>query len=236
MNFTTAPTTTSTSATASRRHAERQTPRSAPALVKLRKLGGLMALLALAASPAAQASELTTIFATNNNNSVGGMNYFDLTVAAPGGVSIQALSVNARSGDPTISLDVYVRSGSHVGNTLSAAGWTLVSSGTGLRSAEDTGSFVDIVDFLLGAGLHGVAINNRDYSALYTNGSNTYSNADMSLSSGAATNGLFGPVEFSPRTWNGTVHYAAVPEPGSLALALGALAAAGFSRRRQAAA
>ena len=76
-----------------------------------------------------------------------------------------------------------------------------------------------------------------NYSSDYTNGNGTnqnYSNADLALSFGTATNAFMvaGGVN-SPRVWNGTIYYNLVPEPGSLGLlALGT--ACLLARRRRA--
>jgi VCBS repeat-containing protein len=44
----------------------------------------------------------------------------------------------------------------------------------------------------------------------YTVGANTFSNADVSLSLGVGVSGNWGGI-FSPRTWNGTIHYTMLP-------------------------
>ena len=40
----------------------------------------------------------------------------------------------------------------------------------------------------------------------YTNGANTYTNAELKLTLGVGKTYPFGTT-FSPRTWNGTIHY-----------------------------
>lgn len=51
-----------------------------------------------------------------------------------------------------------------------------------------------------------------------------YSNADLSLALGSATNVPFTQPVFSPRVWNGTIFYTVVPEPSPMAFrAVGAL-------------
>ena len=63
-----------------------------------------------------------------------------------------------------------------------------------------------------------------DHQLLYTNGSNTYTNADLKITTGIGVAYPFGSGGIFPsRTWNGTIFYtpAAVPEPGSIALLTG---------------
>jgi hypothetical protein len=79
----------------------------------------------------------------------------------------------------------------------------------------------------------------------YTNGSGCvaygsggnceFSNADLTLNLGAATNAPFGTSVFNPRTWNGSITYdlkASVPEPGTVLLMSLGLAGLGFAKRR----
>ncbi len=190
---------------------------------------GLLALFA--AMPGAQASSLTTLYASDVQNTAGGMNYFDLDVLAAGGITITQLGVNVTEGSPpvgsVINLDVYTRNGTVSGFQGAAAGWTLISSGFGVSTFNGTASLVDVTDFVLGPGITGIAIRNVDYNAAYTRTAPltlVYGNADLTFNASAASNGLFGPTILSPRVWNGTVFYdvnaAPVPEPASLALLL----------------
>jgi hypothetical protein len=198
-------------------------------IVPFRKMGTLaLSLLAIfGLTSQSRADSLTTLFGANNANNFGGMVFFDLDVLSPGGITIHSIDVNAGgdfaalvpiTGSP-ISSDVYIRTGTYNGNTLSSAGWNLVSSGTGTAAAPNSPSFIDLSDFSLASGITGVAIRNNGYSANYTNGSNIFSNANLKLTTGAATNSLFGPSTFEPRTWNGTINYttAVTPEaPGGV--------------------
>jgi hypothetical protein len=67
---------------------------------------GAICALALAASTAQAQSKLTTLFASNNGGSTGGIVYFDVTVKA--GVIISAFETNVDVAASTpIGLDVY---------------------------------------------------------------------------------------------------------------------------------
>jgi hypothetical protein len=92
----------------------------------------------------------------------------------------------------------------------------------------------------LAGGVTGVAIRNVDYQASYTNGTGSnqiYSNADLTMSNGSATNTfLVGGTVNTPRVWNGTINYTtgvAAPEPASLSLlALGGVGMLAKRRRK----
>jgi hypothetical protein len=70
----------------------------------------------------------------------------------------------------------------------------------------------------------------------YTNGdggNQQYSNANVQLDLGTASNVAFTAPLFSPRVWNGTVIYNVVPEPGTIAILGIGLASLVALRRRK---
>ena len=174
-----------------------------------------------------QAASITTTFSSNNEQAG---NMFDVTTFGRS-LTVTGLNINAMQlNDPSNGvIDVYTKSGTYVGSETNPAAWNLVSA-TSLASANptDTPTFVDVTDFTLPAntttGLY-VLFQGQPNSAFvpgsktnilaYTNGSNTYSNADISLSLGTGNRGTFG-TSFSSRTWDGTIYYTAVPEPSEL--------------------
>lgn len=196
-----------------------------------------IALIALGTSKPAQAGSLTTTFA-GGNGFAGNM--FDVTTFG-NALNVTSLEINSYLGSLSSpkTLDVYIKSGSFVGFETNAAAWTKVSS-TILNSVSPVGTptFVDITDFILSANsLTGFYITFADGNPgiEYTNGSNTYSNADLKIQTGVGKGGVFGAT-FSPRTWNGTINYtiASVPEPASVLglLAVGALGAGSNLKRK----
>jgi hypothetical protein len=177
-----------------------------------------------------QAGVITTLFNANNAGGPGGAVYFDIDVLNPNGITIEKIFTNSNA---TVlgSMDIYT-----------PAGWTLVSSGSGTLAGVNNPSEFNVSDFSLGFGVTGIAIAaSSSWGHVYTNGNGSnqfYSNADLSLTLGSATNSAFDASVFTPRIWNGTIEYStttAVPEPSSLALfGIGAcIAGFGAARRRR---
>ncbi|MCL4209115.1 MAG: hypothetical protein HRU76_12490 [Phycisphaeraceae bacterium] len=196
-----------------------------------------MAVAALATGSAA-AGSLTTLFASNNRGSNGGMVYFTVTVLNSNGIRITGFDINNTAGpSDTIAMDVYTRVGGHSGFELNQGAWTLTSSGSGNGAGVNNPAFINVTDFVLGPGTYGMALRALHNGTAtsgheYTNGTGgnqNFGNADLTIALGSATNAAFGPSVFQPRVWNGTIYYEEVPAPGALAL----LGLAGLTARRR---
>ena len=135
----------------------------------------------------------------------------------PNGITVTDLELNlsqALVNDP-FSVDVYVTPTTAVGNQTNAAVWNLTSSGNGLVAAQDTPSTADVADFTLAPGDYGIALVLTGAGHRYTNGNGSnqnYSNADIELDAGSATNAPFLAPIFMPRVWNGTICYQTASE------------------------
>jgi len=191
-----------------------------------------------------QAGMITTTFA-GGNGSFGNM--FDVLTLGPA-LTVTGLTIHKRN-TATAMLEVYTRSGTYVGFENSAATWVLVSStsvtgaaGSNGQNSHGVGTFVDVTDFTLApSSITGLYVTfttgdgSGDNKMNYTNGSNVFSNADLQLTLGIGKKYPFGDTG-SPRSWNGTIHYAAtvVPEPSSLVLlSIGAIGLFGYGYRRK---
>ncbi|MFO1053538.1 MAG: PKD domain-containing protein [Planctomycetota bacterium] len=177
----------------------------------------LLASAALLALPlAAQQSRLATVFASDNGGSDGGAVYLDATVQQP--ILVQDVEINV-GGAPGVPLSVTVYGlpdgVRHLGNETTGAWIVLgVDDGTAVSAGLDRPSRVPLLaPFELGIGTRGIAIVVSGAGHRYTNGNGTnqsYSDAVLGLTLGAASNQPFtGPV-FTPRVWNGSIGYAPV--------------------------
>lgn len=166
--------------------------------------------MGIAAPPSA--NSLTTLFASNNGGAAGWNVYYDITVGL-NDIEITSFDVNT-SATTAANMDVYVITGTYVGNETNAAAWGApVASGSGTGAGVDNPTNMVLSSpITLSAGTtYGIAIN-MDVAVSYTNGTGCpgnqcYSNADLSLSLGASQPGLFTGSIFSPRIFNGTVNY-----------------------------
>ena len=100
-----------------------------------------------------------------------------------------------------------------VGNETNMALWTQVATGSGTGAGHRFADSRDLIEPVsLNAGtLYGIAlVADPAITHFYTNGNGSnqnFSNADLSLVLGSATNVPFTAPVFSPRVWNGTVYY-----------------------------
>lgn len=104
----------------------------------------------------------------------------------------------------------------------SISGWSLAATGNGTFQPFDSPTPVNLdapIPLDAGASYAFALVAPATATHYYTNGTGAnqfFSNADLSLSLGAATNVPFDNSPFSPRVWNGSLTYSAVsaiPEP-----------------------
>lgn len=160
---------------------------------------------------------LQTLFARNNGGNFGGAVYFDVTVG-PNPISINAFDTNTNE-TGAFTIDVYTTPGTSVGNETNPGAWTLaaVGSGTALGLDQPSNAVLDVPINLSAGTSYGIAIvMDASHGHDYTNGDGTnenYSNADLSIALGGASNVPFSGTIFSPRIWNGTIYYGSAGTP-----------------------
>ncbi|QAA83177.1 HYR domain-containing protein [Aequorivita sp. H23M31] len=161
---------------------------------------------------------LTTLFASGNNGSAGGAVYFDIIV---GPADIEITDIDINTGDAgAFTMDVYTKEGTSVGSETNQGAWTLSSTAAGTSAGLDMPSNAVLASpITLSANTtYGMAlVLDGTHGHYYTNGDGTnqnFSNADLALALGAASNAPFTGGIFSPRIFNGTIHYIGGPGSG----------------------
>ena len=165
--------------------------------------------------PSAQApGSLTSLFA--GGNGFAG-NTFDLTPNSD--LEITGLDFNGSGTGIQYNIDVYYKVGTSVGFEADPLAWTLLASGlSDVCLGSSRATFVNMAGngIVLSAGTtYGIYFDSVDYSAgagiQYTNGTGTneiYSNGDLLLECKTGQGSpAFSGTTFTPRVWNGTIHY-----------------------------
>ena len=175
----------------------------------------------LALTAAASAGSITTYYDAHNQGSAGGAVYFDVTVGA---ADLLVTGFDTNTDLPnggTFTFQAYTRPGTYWQNWFSND-WVLVATGIGQGHAVNIPSPITLDDpFLLQANtLYGMALVISSSHHYDDPGPIQFSNDDVSLDLGSATNVPFQGKIFWVRMWNGTMYYEVVPEPATLAALL----------------
>jgi hypothetical protein len=141
------------------------------------------------------ADSLTTTFATNN--SCGGGNMFNITANST--IVINRLAVNPVA---ATTVNVYfIPNSTYVGNQNNPAAWTLLGS---VPNISTTAPFNLPANLTIPAGsTYAIYV---EYNSRYTNGNLTYSNADMTITTGMGHCSSFS-TGIADRMFNGTIYY-----------------------------
>ena len=157
---------------------------------------------------------LTSTFAAGNGHRG---NMFDV-------VATNTITITSFDGHPggNTNIEIYYKAGTHVGFINNAAAWTLVGSATGVVS-QGMGNPTPIpipVNVTIPAGqTYAFYITSTDGSTNlnYTNGTNPggvfASDANLQFLEGVGLDYPFAGSPFSPRVWNGNIHYILGPAP-----------------------
>jgi len=144
-------------------------------------------------------TSLPTIFASNNIGGLGGAVYLDITAA--NNVYLHGLDVNTDIGAGTdIIADIYYHAdGTYAGNEADPAYWTAWTTAKGTAAALDSPSALTFNRglYIPGGVTVTIAVVARNFGHRYTNGANSYSDANITVDTGAATN-----VPFTAPVWN----------------------------------
>lgn len=152
-----------------------------------------------------------------NGGSNGGQIFFDLNVVNPAGIDLSQIDLHSDdSVGQNFTVDIYTCPTTYVGNTGNSAVWTLQASGGGVLAGLGQPTLAEFPDFHLAPGNHGVTVifTSGNAGHTYTNGNGAnqiFTNADMTLSCGAAQNVPWDGAPFSPRVLNGTLRYNCAP-------------------------
>jgi len=178
----------------------------------------VVALVAGGAASAASAQQsLSTIFLGGNGGSAGGTVFFDVSVGATP-LTVTGFDTNTSAAlGASFGFQVYTVLGTYLGNETNVGAWTPQASGSGVSAGAQVPSPVTLGGtFVLAANTtYGMAIvlgptGGPVAAHSYTNGTGAnqvYSNADLTLTLGAASNAPFTAPLFTPRVWNGTIKY-----------------------------
>ena len=151
-------------------------------------------------------SLLTTFAAGNGQNG----NMFDLVVKNT--VTITGFTINNSTSG---AAEVYYKSGSYVGSETTPANWTNLTTTPITISTSSGPTYFDLpAPITLASGqTHAFYVTMSTGSVSYTNGSSIgsvyASNADLDFLEGIGKSYPFGST-FSPRIWNGVIHYGSV--------------------------
>jgi PKD repeat protein len=111
--------------------------------------------------------------------------YLDLTVNNPQGILITDLLFRTTTVGSPIDLEVYVNLGNSVVGNIAASNFTLAGNGTGTATVADELFTIDITDFILPPGTHGLAVVTRTPSSSHRwyigNAGITSSDANVTL-------------------------------------------------------
>lgn len=140
-------------------------------------------------------------------NGCNGGNMFNI-VTGPNPVSITSFDITPNT-TGLQNVNVYYRTGTYVGNETTAGAWTLLGTYPVNGVAKVLINMPVASLPLLASTTYGIYIN---YDASYTDGTNSYTNGEITINTGAGLCSLFGLVNAS-RTFNGVVNYQVTATP-----------------------
>jgi len=164
----------------------------------------------------AVAKNLTTLFSGGTitvAGATGGVNFFDLQVTNPLGVSLCALHVHSNAAAGTsMTYNLFLTPGTYVGNEATPDPWQLLASETVAAGGSFNQTFVPLTQSVyIPPGSYGVALEHIGSSPQYNNlgGVTVYTNSDLTLTAGAtqAQPAFSTGAVYSPRVANVALYY-----------------------------
>lgn len=146
---------------------------------------------------------LQTLF--SGGNGCGGGNMFDIT-ATSSSIQLDSLDVNTSIALTTpFNVMIYYKAGSYVGNETTSSAWIAWDTIAAISAGSGNATRVVLKNPLVipSSMLHALYIS---YSANYTNGTNAYTNPDLTIQTGAGLCSNFGGVN-AGRMFNGNLYY-----------------------------
>jgi hypothetical protein len=164
-----------------------------------------------AGGPPTSGSNITTTF-LNDNGSNGNM--FDVEALGQD-VEIDSFDVNLQTAGQ-VDMEVYYKAGTYVGAEGDPTQWTLLGTQTVTSAGVGNPTSLKLGGLVIPAGqTYGIYVTAVNGTVGYTNGANTYTNADLEIEAGIGVPYPFAGI-FSPRTWNGTIHYSSAGCPSDI--------------------
>ncbi|MEC7724278.1 MAG: hypothetical protein VYD05_02110, partial [Planctomycetota bacterium] len=159
-------------------------------------------------------SPITTTFASSNGGSNGGAVYFSFeALAGSGGVTITDIDLNSDAAAGTaVSIDVYVQPNTGSCSYDLGGDWILRTTGTGVAAGSNNPTPFALnspLEFADGC-CQGIAIVANGFGHRYTDGATnpaTYSNGEVTITAGGASNAPVTAPLFEPRIVNTNIHY-----------------------------
>ena len=195
-------------------------------------LKSVLLTIAIALTGQVNAALITTTFAGGNGQSG---NMFDVDILGQD-LIFTGFDLNLDSG--TWDLEVYTRLGGYSGFQNSSVGWDLIHNSTLVSAGDGNASFLDISDTLFNSNsTYGLYITVTNGSGMnYTNGNSEgsvyVSDSFLQIKQGLGKSYAFSS-SFSPRVWNGTIHYTTTDVSGPSVFGLLIVSLIGVTLRRK---
>ncbi len=139
-------------------------------------------------------------------NGCGGGNMMDVTATNTVDLTSVGVNTSVALGNATAVNVWYIPNGTYVGNETNMAAWTLLGNFTGTSMGAGVLTIADFGGTNLSLPAGSTYALYIEFPANYTNGVNTYTNADLTINTGVGLCSQFSGIN-NPRTFNGELFY-----------------------------